>query len=188
MKNNKTLWISIVALLIIAFGAGAVLAQDDEAADPLTPREAQKERLADALGITVEELEDAQQAAEIARITEAVEDGAISTDRGNLMLAMIYLKDALDRQEMLASALGVSVEELEDAIDEGTLRDLKGEITPAELREGLQDAFDEAIQEAVDEMLITEEQAEMVREHLGDGFRFFHRDGHRRGPHGRFHH
>lgn len=186
MKYRKLITISLITILLFTLGAVAVLAQDDEAEDPLTPREAQKARLAEALGISVEELEDAQQAAEIARITEAVEDGTLSNDQGNLMLAMITLKDVLDRQEMLASALGISVEELEEAMDEGELRDLMDQLTPAELREGLQSAFDETLDNAVDEMLITEDQAEMVREHLGDGFRFFHNNGRRSGPHGRF--
>ena len=201
MKNRwtKTLLISALAVLIIAVGAIAVFAQDgdappaDESPVPL-PRGHWRGHhggygdgqagLADALGITVEELEAAQREAKIAQITQAVEDGYLSKDQGNLMVAMILLKESIDRQALLASALEMDIEELEAAIEDGTLREKLGEVTPADLKQGMEDAFEEALQKAVDDMLITEEQVELVREHFGNGFGY-HRGyggGYGRGP------
>jgi hypothetical protein len=205
MKNKwtKTLLISALAVMVIAVGAIGVFAQEGDAA-PADETPAPQPRgpwgghhggfggdrqsdLAEALGITVEELEAAQQEAQAARIAQAVEDGYLTQDQGNLMLAMGALKGSLDRQEMLASALGLTVEELELALEDGTLHELMADVTPAELQEGMQAAFEAALQQAVDDLLITEAQAELVREHMEDGFGFGYHGfgGHGRGGHGR---
>ena len=196
-RRTKTLLLSTLVVLLIAVGAVVVFAQDggaapaDETPAPLPPGhwrghhggygDGQAE-LAEALGITVEELEEAQREAQITRITQAVEDGYLSTDQGNLMVAMVMLKDSLDRHALLAAALDMDVEELDAAIEDGTLREKLAESTPADLQKGMQEAFEAALQQAIDDKLITEEQADLVREHLGNGFGYHGRFG----GHGRF--
>jgi len=128
------------------------------------------------LGITVEDLEAAQQEAREARIAQLVEDGVLTLDQANLMLAMDALKQNIDRGALMAGVLGLTVEEFEAAREDGSLRDLLANITPAELQEKTQAAFDEVLQQAVDDNVITAEQAELIRENMGDGFGF---GGHR---------
>ena len=186
MKNRwtKTMLITALAVLLIAVGAIAAFAQDDDTPAPKPHGYWQDERqndLAEALGITVEELEAAQKEAEMARITRAVDEGYLTTDQGNLMLALVTLKDSLDRHVLLASALGLTVEELDAAVEDGSLQDLLADMTPAELHDGMQEAFEAALEQAVDDLLITEEQADMVREHMEGGMGYH---GQRFGGHG----
>ncbi len=210
-KWTKTILISMLAVLIMAIGAVGVFAQTDDAPsaettgmDPFHGHgrggfpgghadggERQSE-LADALGITVEELEAAQQEARAARISQLVEEGVLTLDQANLMLAMDALKGYLDRDALMADVLGLTVEEFEAAREDGSLRDLLANITPAELQEKMQAAFETALQQAVDDNVITADQAELIRENMGDsdGFGAHHGfGGHARpggfGGHGR---
>ena len=194
-KWTKTLLISALAVMVMAVGAVGVFAQTDDAAPanegvPIVPSFHGRGRggfphgssgdrqadLAAALGITVEELEAAQQEAHVARIEQLVEDGTLTRDEANLMLAMSALKNNIDRGEMMASALGLTPEEFEAAREDGSLRDLLANTTPAELQENMQAAFETALQDAVANNVITAEQAELIRENMGDGCGF---GGHR---------
>jgi hypothetical protein len=192
MKNKwtKTILISMLAVLVMAIGAIGVFAQTDDAApaEKATgmdqfhgrgrggfPHGAGGDRqaeLAEALGITVEELEAAQQEARAARINQLVEDGTLTLDQANLMLAMDALKQNIDRGTLMAGALDLSVEEFEAAREDGTLRDLLADITPAELQEKAQAAFEDALQQAVKDNIITADQAELIRENMDEGFGF----------------
>ena len=194
-KWTKSILISMLAVLVMAIGAIGVLAQadddtsDEQATDAATfhdhgrghfpgghgSEEERQAALAEALGIPVEELEAAQQEARRAQIAQLVEDGVLTRDQANLMLAMDALKGYVDREVLMAEVLGLTVEELEDAREDGSLRDLLANITPAELQERTQAAFEEALQNAVDDNVINSEQAELVREQLDEGFGF--------GPH-----
>jgi hypothetical protein len=84
-------------------------------------RSATDEALAEALGITVEELQAAREKVAADRIAQAVEDGILTRDEANTMLAMQALKGYLDRDALLAGALGLSIEELGTAREDGTL-------------------------------------------------------------------
>ena len=97
--------------------------------------------LADALGITVEELQAAQAKAQAARLAQAVEDGTLTQDQANLMLAMQALRGVIDHEAIMADALGLTVDELQAAMTDGTLRDLLANITPAELQAKMQAAL-----------------------------------------------
>jgi hypothetical protein len=186
-KWTKTILISMLAVLVMAIGAVGVFAQTDDApsADEMTGIDAfhgrgrggfpggaggdRQAELAEALGITVEELEAAQQEARAARISQLVEDGVLTLDQANLMLAMDALKGTIDRGSIMADVLGLTVEEFELARENGSLRDLLSNITPAELQEKSQAAFEEALQQAVDDSVITADQAELIRENMGEG-------------------
>lgn len=189
-KWTKTILISMLAVLVMAIGAAGVFAQTDDAAaaDQITgvdqfhgrgrggfPGGAGEDRqaeLADALGISVEELEAAQQEAREARIAKLVEEGVLTLDQANLMLAMDALKGYVDRGAVMADVLGLTVEEFEAARKDGSLRDLLANITPAELQEKSQAAFEAALQQAVDDNVITSEQADLIREKMEDGTGF----------------
>jgi hypothetical protein len=204
MKNNrtKTVIIAVLAVLVLTLGAAAVLAQDDAEPDtptaPLLPfgrggyhggfrgehhgfygrdfGASNEEALAEALGITVEELQAARQKAAAERIAQAVEDGYLTRDQANLMLAHQALMAYIDHEAIMAQALGLTVEEFEAAREAGTLRDLLGDVDMTDLHDKMQAAMQAAVQQAVDENVISEEQAALVLEQLGNDW----------GMHGRF--
>ncbi len=210
MKNR---WMAaalsgLIAVLLMSLGAVAILAQEDTLPEePTTPAlpsgqgrfdghdrfhgrgGADEEALADALGITVEELQAARQKIAADRLAQAVEAGRITKDQANTMLAMQALKGYLDHQTILAQALGVDAEAFAAAREAGTLRDLLAEITPADLQENMRKAVEEAVQQAVKDNVITEEQAALVLEQVESGQgargRFGGHQGFdgRRGPH-----
>ncbi|MDX1416843.1 MAG: hypothetical protein R3293_21755 [Candidatus Promineifilaceae bacterium] len=201
MKNRwkKALLMGALVVLVIAVGAVVVLAQNGGAAPDDEPAVTavrghwrgyhsdlgyHQEDLAAVLGITLEELEAAQREAKMMQIERAVDEGNLSMEQGNLMLAMVALKGAVDKHVLLAAALDMDVEELDAAIEDGSLHDRLAEVAPADLQAGLQEAFEAALQQAIDDMLITEEQAQQVRDQLGDGLGFkYHHHGF--GRHGR---
>ncbi len=153
--------------------------------------------LADALGITVEELQAAQSEAAAAGLQQAVDEGLITQaqadqiqargmDRGFRFGPM--LGDTIDPEALLADALGISVEDLEAA--QSTARDTalaqaveEGKITQEQadrmqahtalqpyLSERMQSAFEEAVQQAVEDDAITQEQADALLAEQADGF------------------
>ena len=148
-------------------------------------RGASDDALAEALGITVEELQAARDKVAADRIAQAVEDGMLTRDQANTMLAMQVLKGYLDRDALLAEALGVSVEELQAARDEGTLRDLMGAMTSTELQDNMQAAVEKAVQQAVSDNAITQEQADLVLDSLHNSLGMHGAFGPQRGFGGR---
>lgn len=140
--------------------------------------------LADALGITVDELEDAQQRAFEAAIGDAVTAGDLTQEQADRMLAAHALMAYIDRQAILATALGMSPEELEAAFAKGqTIRDLMDEkgLDAETLMANAQAAYEAAVQQAVADGVITQAQADEIL--AGETFNFF---GH--GEHGGHHH
>jgi hypothetical protein len=151
--------------------------------------------LAEAQGMSVEDLVDALIAPMIERIQQAVEDGNITQEEGDERIAQMeeHLLEALEsgsffrsgpgrgrggrrggmQPEILAEALDMTVEELQEALADGQ--------TVAELAEAqgvaLEDLVDalmapmlERIQQAVDEGRITQEEADeriaQMQEHM----------------------
>lgn len=104
--------------------------------------------MADALGMTTDDLEAAQRAAQKARVALAVLDGDITQEQADAMETHNALKDYLNPNKLIADKLGVSVEELGDQM--------------AEMRES-------AIQQAVEDGVITQEQADSVLSGEGPG-------------------
>lgn len=104
------------------------------------------------------------------------------------MLAMQALKSYIDKDALLADALGISVEELQAAKEDGSLRDLMANITPAELQGKIKAGVEAAVAQAVVDKAITQEQADLVLAQMDDGFGFGHFGGGRghggRGGHG----
>lgn len=136
--------------------------------------------IADELGVTVEELQAARQAAAEAALDQAVAEGVITEEQAELMKARHALMGYIDKQGLLAAALGIDVADLETARQEGkSIPYLMGELglDPAEVRDALQAAYEDAVQGAVDEGVISEAQAEDILENGFAGQMFGGRGG-----------
>jgi hypothetical protein len=123
--------------------------------------------LADALGISVEELQAAQEKADQAAIDLAVEKGYLTEEQASLMKAQAVVKSYVDSKDLTAQALGLSTQELEDALQEGkNLNDLieASGLDDETFHEALQAAYAEAIQQAVEDGVITQDQADLLLE------------------------
>jgi hypothetical protein len=123
------------------------------------------ENLAEALGITVDELQAAQEQAFAATVADAVTEGTITQEQADQLLARRALRAYVDHQVILASALGMTVDELEAAFDEGqSLVDLMVEkgLNSEELQAAIQTGYEAAVQRAVTEGAITQEQADQI--------------------------
>ncbi|MFK7804051.1 MAG: hypothetical protein AB8G95_20620 [Anaerolineae bacterium] len=121
---------------------------------------------ADELGVTVEELEAAQAAVKEAKLAEALANGDITQEQIDLMEARKAVAETIDRQAVMADALGVTVEELEAAKEDGTMRDLveaSGQ-TREDLKAAAEEAYSAAVAQAVADGIITQEQADMIEE------------------------
>lgn len=144
--------------------------------------------LADALGITQDELTAAQTKAREAGIAQAVKDGLITQSQADAMLnksgadlrgVRIDLHGAsLDQEKLLADALGISVEklqaaeqtaaktELDQAVTDGRLTQAQAEQMNAEraLQKYIADqgVFKKAVESAVTAGVITQAQADTI--------------------------
>ena len=125
--------------------------------------------LADALGITTERLTAAREQANEAALAQAVEQGIITqeqADRIPSVTAMQIRKDLagyLDRDALLAGALGMTLDELEAAYADGeTMSSLMAEqgLDAATVRDGVMAAYKAVLAEAVADGVITQEQAD----------------------------
>ena len=138
---------------------------------------ADDEALAAALGITPEQLQAARQKVMADRLAQAVEDGSLTQDQANTMLAMEALKSYIDRDAILAAVLGMTVDELDAARADGTLSDLMAGIDQTELQEKTQAATEAAVQQAVSDNVITQDQADLVLEQMANGTNLLGRSG-----------
>ena len=124
-----------------------------------------QENLAEALGITVEELQAAQEQAFAATVADAVTEGTISQEQADRLLAGRALRAYLDYQAILAAALDMTADELEAAFaDDQSLVDLMVEkgIDSEELQASIRTGYEAAVQQAVTDGVITQEQADEV--------------------------
>lgn len=131
-------------------------------------KEIMDEALADALGITVEELQAARQEARIVALDQAVTEGLMARNRAELLKARIALARTIDKDEVLADILGISVEELKAARDEGkTLPDLAAELNleRSDLARRWPEVRKRLLEQAVVDGIITEEQAELLQDY-----------------------
>ncbi|MBN2503399.1 MAG: hypothetical protein JXB38_21665 [Anaerolineales bacterium] len=163
-----------------------------------------QEALAEALGITVEELQDAYQTAHQAAIQQALDDGKITQEQAERMLAAgsdrPFGRDGRfgfggQADEFLADALGISVEDLqaakeaahaavlEQALADGTITQEQIDMMNARnvvapyFQEAMQTAYQSAIEQALADGVITQEQADQLLLNAEEGL------GH--GPAGR---
>ena len=122
--------------------------------------------LAEELGITVEELAAAQQAAREAAIQQLVDAGILTEEQGELAIAAAALRSYLDRHDMRAEALGITPEQLTAArVEEKTLADLlvEQDMSLATFQENLAKAHEEALAQAIEDGVITQEQLDQLQ-------------------------
>ncbi|GJM40954.1 MAG: hypothetical protein DHS20C20_12360 [Ardenticatenaceae bacterium] len=162
-----------------------------EAEDGRPARDEVKALIAAELGVTVDELDAAQEAVQEAILAQLVEDGVITQEELDEMLAMrelrglakeIFSRD--DAQAVIAEALGLTVEELAAAREDGTrVSDLAEEqgIDMETLATAVSDARTAAIETAVEDGTLTQDQADTLLSQDGPGFGGH---GHGRGGHG----
>ncbi len=147
------------------------------------------ELLANALGISAEELDEAQDAAYAAALAQAVEDGYITEAQaekwgdqpGTGLFILREWYDAEDANAFLAEALGVTADELQAArdnlipaaVEAGLIEEEDANLMQAGqlIAEAVQSAKDQAIAEAVEQGLLTQEQADAM---IGRGLPGFH--------------
>ena len=180
-----------------AIGDPAVLFQEDEQLEPLPLKHGIGGRgrgdrfgfgtsfdydafIAEELGVTVTELQEARQAAHEAALEQAVTEGKITEEQADLILAGQALRQYIDPQEIFAEALGIDLSDLESARQDGKpLLYLFGELglEPAEIKDALQSAYEDTLQQAIDDGVITESQAEQLQEKGFPGRAFDKRGG-----------
>ena len=130
--------------------------------------------LAEALGISVEELQAARQDVQQAAIDQAVADGKITEEQAVMMEAYQALRNYVQKDEMTAKALGITVDELKAFQEDGQrLPDLIEELgfTQEEFETNMQALREEIMQQAVQDGVITQEQADLMLENGCDGVR-----------------
>lgn len=122
--------------------------------------------LADSLGITVEELQEAQDKAADTRLDAAVEAGRLTQEDADLMRARRALNRAIDREALMAEAMGISAEDLAASKEEGSLPQLlqDQELDREAFAENLRRAHEAAVAKAVEDGVITQEQADALAE------------------------
>ncbi|KPK07960.1 MAG: hypothetical protein AMJ56_12515, partial [Anaerolineae bacterium SG8_19] len=76
--------------------------------------------LADALDISVEDLQAARDEAHAAAIAELVDGGYLTQEQADLMVARQALREYIDGDALMAEALGISPADLQAAREEGT--------------------------------------------------------------------
>ncbi len=136
--------------------------------------------LAEELGITVEKLQEAQQAASTRALDQALEQGLITQEQYDQMKLHSLVAPYLDRQTLLAEALGIEPATLDDK----TLSEWMDELglDQATLQTRLQAAVEAALDRAVADGVITEEQATTLKD---EGLPMFGHDfGRGMGPMG----
>ena len=135
------------------------------------------ENLAKALGITVERLEQARDQARATTLADAVAAGEMTQAQADAMLARHALRDYINHRVIMATALGMSVDELEAALANGqTMNDLMTErgIDAETFQANAKTAYEAALQQAVADGVITQARADTL---LSNGFSLFGRGG-----------
>ncbi|MFC2054659.1 hypothetical protein ACFLV7_10275, partial [Chloroflexota bacterium] len=141
--------------------------------------------LVDELGLDITDVKTALQAARADLIQQAVADGSITQEQADRMLDRqskqngfgragkgrfgLKDKDGTVWQTTLAEVLGISVEQIEEALADGeTIRTLVDELglNITDVKTALQAARAEMLQQAVAEGKITQEQADRMLNHL----------------------
>jgi hypothetical protein len=125
--------------------------------------------LAEALGdgVTVEDLQAAQVAANAAWLAETVDAGALTQDQVDLMAARQALQEAIDGDTLMAEvaqALDIDLADLLAALEDRpslfTLLEASG-VTIQDFMAAQQDAYEAAVQDAVPD-IISQEQADQL--------------------------
>ncbi len=119
--------------------------------------------LAAELGLTPEALAAAREAAREMQIQAALDAGQITPEEADALRTRLAMRTYIDRETMLANALGITVEELRTARQNGTdLTDLLASLGLDEttVAASLQAQVEAAVKQAMADGKITQEQAD----------------------------
>ncbi|MBN1538356.1 MAG: hypothetical protein JW908_16585 [Anaerolineales bacterium] len=128
--------------------------------------------LAEALGITLDDLKAAREQARELMQAAAVENGDITQEQLDLMEVNQALRDYINPRALQVEALGISEEELKVYREAGTSwEDILAAVGMAEesYQEAYQAAYEAAIAKAVSDGVITQEQADLYLANLEKG-------------------
>lgn len=148
------------------------------------------EALAEALGIEVEQLRAARESAFAKIVQDAVAEGELGAKQAERMQAWHKLRPYLQPEALVARALDMSPDQLQAALDEGkSLWDLAEErgLDFERGRDRLMAAGKAAVQQAVADGAISQDQADEVFKLAGPGRRFDRRGFGPMGFFGRHH-
>jgi uncharacterized protein YidB (DUF937 family) len=170
-----------LGVTVEALDAAKEAAIEAAKADGTRPnREEIQALIAAELGISVEELDAAQTAVREAMFAQLVEDGSITQEQLDEMLAMKELREIAkdifsreDAQAATAEALGLTVEELAAAHEDGTRLPQLAEEQGVDLETvmtAVSDARTAAIDQAVADGTLTQEQADLLQSQEGPRF------------------
>ena len=205
--NSRKKWLYVIlggiGALVIVFGVGFIsvqgvgaspLIQGEGPGWPGVPSGDFAEVLAEALGISVDELHAAQESVRDAHLAEAVERGKITEEQ----IARIEdherggypMRGRFPGEEFmiaLAEELGISLEEMERAqtqvredfiaqgVQEGIISTDQVELMEARnavrayMKDGLHDAMEDAIERALSDGAISSDQADLLRDRMEEG-------------------
>lgn len=165
--------------------------------------------LADALGITVDQLQTAETEARKAAIQQAVADGKITQEQADAILSEDHpghgFRLGPNGDQYLADALGISVEKLQSAeqqaktalinqaVQDGTITQEQADLMLARealqpyLAQAMSDAYKAAVEKAVADGAITQAQADLLLANqqngpTGEFGGFGGHEGHHGGP------
>jgi hypothetical protein len=120
--------------------------------------------LADALGITTDELKTARETARDNMQAEAIANGDISQDQEDLIKIRQALSSYIHPEELQAEALGITTDELKAYREARTsMAEILSAVgmTETEYQEALKAAYETALTKAVSDGAITQEQADL---------------------------
>jgi len=125
--------------------------------------------LVEALDITTAELQEAREEAFTTAVELAADEEYITQRQADMILAVRAMKGTINQGELIADALGISLEELQEARQNRALQQLIKDLdmTQADVREAVLEQYEEVVDQAVEEGLLTEEQAETLRDRPG---------------------
>lgn len=213
MSLKRSIPILIVGALVMAAAIGIVAYRSVQAAAPVLAASGARvtahmgfgrgfgggydnEDLANALGISTDELNAAYQDAQEAALEQAVEAGLITQSQADQLLengiafpfggrwAGWLSENGIDFEALLADALGITVDDLQEAyteanfaridraVEEGNLTEEQADLmkgryslfSSESFRSAMRSAFEGAVQQAVEAGVITESQAERILE------------------------
>lgn len=127
--------------------------------------------LADALNVNLVTLQAAQKTALKSVLDQAVANGTLTQAQADLIEAQQALQSYVDPNALFAQALGISTDQLQTYRDQGmTLTQILTQVgkTAIEVRDAEQAAYQAAVQKAVSDGEITQDQADQV---LASGFK-----------------
>lgn len=129
--------------------------------------ERMRENLAQALGISPEALDEARWTAFMTTLDDAVEEGYLAQQAADRMVAQAIIRQSASRDELIAAGLGITVDELQAAREEGkTVRQLLDELglDATTIGQNLAAFLEGLIQQAADDGLIDDQQGQRILE------------------------